>query len=123
MSDYLFSAMQKAAEDWANAAGSWLEAVTPTMPAELQEAFFGKGLNPSGLDAKTRLLLTLAALTVQGAIAAPLIRITVRYALEVGATEQEIAETIGQMSVFAGLPAATKALELAQSAIADRAAE
>ena len=30
--------------------------------------FFGKRLNPDGLDAKTRLLLTLTALTVLGAL-------------------------------------------------------
>jgi 4-carboxymuconolactone decarboxylase len=38
----------------------------------------------------------------------------VRHALEAGAKKQEIVETIGQMSVFAGIPAMTRALELAQ---------
>ena len=47
----------------------------------------GKTFNPDGLDAKTRLLLTLAGLTMQGAQAEPQIRLTVRHALEAGATK------------------------------------
>ncbi|MEL7088620.1 MAG: carboxymuconolactone decarboxylase family protein, partial [Planctomycetota bacterium] len=53
----------------------------PTMPAEMMEAFLGKGLNPEGLDAKTRLLVTLAALTVLGASAEDQVTLTVRHAL------------------------------------------
>ena len=90
------------------------EAMVPTMPKDFLEAFWGKGLSPEGLDAKTRLLLTLAALTVLGAQADSQIRLTVRHALEAGATKQEIAETIAQMSVFGGVPAMTRAMDLAR---------
>lgn len=120
MNDNIFTSMQKAAEEWTRATGPWLEAMTPTMPSEMLEAFFGKGMNPEGLDAKTRLLLTLAGLTVMGAHAEPQIRITVRQALEAGATEQEIAETIAQMGLFGGVPAMTKALSLAKAVIAEQ---
>jgi 4-carboxymuconolactone decarboxylase len=75
---------------------------------------FGNAVNEDGLDAKTRLLLTLAGLTMQGAQADVAVRQTVRHALEAGAKKQEIVETIGQMSMFAGLPAMNRALELAQ---------
>ena len=34
-------------------------------------------------------------------------------------TEQHISETIGMMSVFAGMPAMTRAMDLAQSVMAD----
>lgn len=95
------------------------EALWPTMPKDVMEMFFGNALNKDGLDAKTRLLLTLAGLTCQGAQADTAVRQTVRHALEAGAKKQEIVETIGQMSVFAGIPAMTKALELAQEAMAD----
>jgi 4-carboxymuconolactone decarboxylase len=71
--------------------------------------------NREGLDAKTRLLVTLAALTALGAQAEPQIRLTVRHAREAGATEREIAEVIWQMSMFGGLPAMQKALEIAQA--------
>jgi 4-carboxymuconolactone decarboxylase len=42
-----------------------------------------------------------------------------RHALEAGATEREIAEVIWQMSMFGGLPAMQKALEIAQSVFAE----
>ncbi len=93
------------------------EDLWPTMPAEMMEALMGKQFNPEGLDAKTRLLLTLQGLTIQGAVAEPQIRTTVRHALTAGATKQEIAETIAQAAIFAGVPAMTKAMEMAREAI------
>ena len=93
------------------------ESLWPTMPKDMMEMFFGKTLNKDGLDAKTRLLLTLGALTVLGAQAESQIRMTVRHLLEAGATKQEIVETIGQMSMFAGIPAMTKAMELVQEVL------
>ena len=91
------------------------EALWPTMPKDMMETVMGKGLNPEGLDAKTKLLLTLGALTMLGAQAEAQIRLTVRHALEAGATKQEIAEAIAMMGVFGGIPAMTKAMELASS--------
>ncbi|WP_294926951.1 carboxymuconolactone decarboxylase family protein [uncultured Paracoccus sp.] len=91
-----------------------LEKLMPVMPADLLEMWFGKTFNREGLDARTRLLVTIAALTVQGALAEPQMRLTIRHALEAGATKREIAEVIYQMSMFAGIPAMQKALEIAQ---------
>ncbi|MDE3122681.1 MAG: carboxymuconolactone decarboxylase family protein [Paracoccaceae bacterium] len=90
------------------------DALFPTMSKDMMEMFFGRTFNKEGLDAKTRLLVTLAALTVLGAQGEPQIRLTIRHALEAGATKREIAEVIAQMSLFGGLPAMTKALEIAQ---------
>ncbi|MEO0678439.1 MAG: carboxymuconolactone decarboxylase family protein [Pseudomonadota bacterium] len=119
MDKSLIEAMQKASEDWAKAASSWIGAMPNTMPQDMLEMFFGKTLNPNGLDAKTRLLLTLAALTVLGAQADEQIKATVRHAREAGATDQEIVETLVQMSIFAGAPAMTRAMGLARDAMAD----
>jgi 4-carboxymuconolactone decarboxylase len=58
------------------------------MPKEFLEMWFGKGLNKDGLDAKTRLLITLAGLTMLGAQSDTQIRMTVRHALEAGATRR-----------------------------------
>ena len=96
-----------------------LDKMFPTIPANLMEMWFGKTFNRDGLDAKTRMLVTLAALTVLGAQAEPQLRLTVRHAREAGATEREIAEVIWQMSMLAGLPAMQKALEIAQSVFAE----
>lgn len=111
----------KAGQDWAKALNPALESFTPkgfeamwpTMPKDVMESVMGKTFNPDGLDSKTRLLLTLAGLTVLGAQAEAQIRLTVRHAREAGATKQEIAETIAQMGMFGGIPAMTKAMELA----------
>ena len=91
------------------------EALMPTMPKDMMETVMGRTFNPDGLDAKTKLLLTLGALTILGAQAEAQIRLTVRHALEAGATKQEIAETIAMMGVFGGVPAMSKAMELASA--------
>jgi len=90
------------------------EKLWPTMPKEFMEMSFGKGLSREGLDARTRLLLTLAGLTMLGAQSDTQIRLTVRHALEAGATRDEIAETIAQMAIFAGIPSMTRAMEFAR---------
>ncbi len=122
-----FEAMMKAGQDWAKAMNPALESFTPagfeklwpTMPKELMETFMGKTFNPEGLDAKTKLLLTLMGLTVAGAVAEAQIRLTVRHAIEAGATGQEVAETIALAGMFGGVPAMTKAMELAQAVLND----
>ncbi|WP_282077631.1 carboxymuconolactone decarboxylase family protein [Epibacterium ulvae] len=122
-----FEAMMAQAQEMAKALNPGLEnfspkgfeALWPTMPKEVMEMMFGNAVNKDGLDAKTRLLLTLAGLTCQGAQADTAVRQTVRHALEAGAKKQEIVEAIGQMSVFAGIPAMTRALELAQDVMGD----
>ncbi|WP_170685818.1 carboxymuconolactone decarboxylase family protein [Ruegeria conchae] len=122
-----FELMMKQAQDMAKAMNPAMEnfspkgfeALWPTMPKEVMEMMFGNTVNKDGLDAKTRLLLTLAGLTCQGAQADSAVRQTVRHALEAGAKKQEIVETIGQMSVFAGIPAMTRALDLAQEVLGD----
>ncbi|WP_022706477.1 MULTISPECIES: carboxymuconolactone decarboxylase family protein [Paracoccus] len=91
------------------------EKMFPTMPADMLEMWFGKTFNRDGLDARTRLLITIAAMTVQGAHAEPQLRMTIRHAIEAGATPREVAETIYQMGVFGGIPAMQKALEIAQA--------
>ncbi|WP_108861576.1 carboxymuconolactone decarboxylase family protein [Ruegeria sp. Alg231-54] len=122
-----FDLMMKQAQDMAKAMNPAMEnfspkgfeALWPTMPKEVMEMMFGNTVNKDGLDAKTRLLLTLAGLTCQGAQADAAVRQTVRHTLEAGARKQEIVEAIGQMSVFAGIPAMTRALELAQEVMGD----
>ncbi|BDW84430.1 carboxymuconolactone decarboxylase family protein [Roseicyclus marinus] len=96
---------------------STMDKMWPTVPAEMLEAFLGRQFNPGGLEAKTRLLLTLLGLTIQGAVAEAQIRLTVRHAIAAGATRQEVAETIGLAALFGGVPAMNKAMELATEAL------
>ena len=107
-------------QDWAKQLGQGTEAFSPealakmmpTMPKEAMEAFMGKGASPDGLDAKTRLLLTLQGLIVQGAEAEAPIRLTVTHLRESGASDQEITETIALAGLFGGAPAMTKAMTI-----------
>ena len=117
-----FDAMIAMGQEWAKAINPALESFTPkgfealwpTMPKDVMEAFMGKTFNPEGLDAKTKMLLTLGGLTILGAQAEAQLRMTVRHAIEAGASKQEVAETIALMGMFGGLPAMTKAMELAR---------
>lgn len=99
------------------------EKMFPTMPADMLEMWFGKTFNRDGLDARTRLLVTLAGQVTLGAQAEAPVRLTIRHALEAGATEREIAEVIFQMSMFGGVPAMTKALELAREVFDEKSGE
>ena len=124
-----FKAMMEQGQEMAKAFAPALEGMDvkgfeklfPTMPADMLEAWFGKTMNPDGLDARTRLLVTIGALVVQGAMGEVQLRLTIRNALVAGATKREIAEVIWQMSMFGGLPAMQKALEIAQSVFAETA--
>ena len=117
-----FEMMMRQAQEMAKAMNPALESFSPkgfeklwpTMPKEFMEMSFGRGLSKEGLDAKTRLLLTLAGLTMLGAQSDTQIRMTVRHALEAGATKDEIAETIAQMAMFAGVPSMTRAMDFAR---------
>ncbi len=115
-----FEDLLRLGNDWARAMAPMMEPVTPeaierlwpTMPREAMEMFFGKTLNPDGLCAKTRLLLTLMGLTVIGAHAESQIRMTARHARAAGATDHEIAETVALAGLFGGAPASARAMQL-----------
>jgi 4-carboxymuconolactone decarboxylase len=92
----------------------------PTVPKEMMDMFWGNAINKGGLDAKTRLLVMLAGMTVQGAPVEPMFKSTVAHALEAGASEQEIGEVISQMSLLGGLPAMTRALGFARDVFAEK---
>ena len=91
----------------------------PTMPKDFMEMIWGNAFNKDGLDAKTRLMVMIAGMTVQGAPVEPMFKATVRHAVQAGATEKEIAEVVYQMSMLGGLPAMTRALGFAQEVFAE----
>ncbi|TBN44077.1 carboxymuconolactone decarboxylase family protein [Paracoccus subflavus] len=124
----LFQQMMQSGQEMARAFNPALETLDPrafekmipTMPADMLEMWFGRTFNRDGLDAKTRLLVTVAALTVLGAHAEPQLRLTIRHAIEAGATAREVAEVIYQMGMFGGIPAMQKALEVAQGVFSEQ---
>ena len=70
-----------------------------------------------GLDLKTRLLCTVAALTVLGR--QDQLRIHIERAVGAGATSEEVHEVILQMCAFGGFPAAWDALSTAGKVFGD----
>lgn len=123
----LFEAMMEQSQEMArrfnpaleNFQVAGFESMMPTMSKSFMEMAFGNTLNKGGLDAKTRLLVTIAALTVLGAQAEPQLKLSIRHAIAAGATQREVAEVIYQMSMFGGLPAMQKALQIAQGVFAE----
>ena len=75
---------------------------------------FGELYARNVVDARTRELCTVAALTVQG-FALPQLKLHVEAALRCGATRDEIVEIITQMIAYCGFPAATNALMTAKA--------
>jgi 4-carboxymuconolactone decarboxylase len=96
-----------------------LAATSPDLVRCLVEFPFGDIYPRSGLDLKTREMLTVAALTVLGYPQAEL-KDHIRGALNVGCTRDEILEIILQMAVYAGFPAALEAVKTAASVFGEK---
>lgn len=88
--------------------------LVPEMSDSLIEWAYGRHYSREGLDARTRQLATLAALTALGGQTAPQLKVNIEHSLAVGATRREITEVIWQMAVYGGMPAAINGLNAAQ---------
>jgi 4-carboxymuconolactone decarboxylase len=71
----------------------------------------------SGIDLRTREMLTVAMLAAMGTAPGKL-EFHVRAALNTGVTREEIIEIVLQVSVYAGVPACINAITAAKSAFA-----
>ncbi len=86
-----------------------LKDIAPDFARYLIEFPFGDIYSRPGLDLKSREIATVAALTALGN-AAPQLKVHIHAALNVGCSRQEVVETIMQMAVYAGFPAALNGL-------------
>lgn len=91
--------------------------IAPDFARYLIEFPFGDIYARPGLDLKSREIAVVAALTALGN-AAPQLRVHIQGALNVGATRTEVIETIMQMAVYAGFPAALNGLTVAKETFA-----
>ncbi|WP_082507206.1 MULTISPECIES: carboxymuconolactone decarboxylase family protein [unclassified Duganella] len=94
-----------------------LQDIAPDFARYLIEFPFGDIYSRPGLDLKSREIAVLAALTAMGN-AAPQLKVHIRAALNVGVSREEIVETIMQMAVYAGFPAALNGLMAAKEVFA-----
>lgn len=98
-----------------------LKDIAPDFGRYLVEFPFGDIYSRPGLDIKSREIATVAALTAIGT-AQPQLKVHITAALNVGCKKEEILETIMQMAVYAGFPAALNGLFAAKEVFAQHPA-
>ncbi len=96
-----------------------LEDISPDMARFVIEFPYGDIYSREGLDLKTRELITIASLTTLG-YAKDQLKAHVSNALNAGCTKEEIVETVMQMSIYAGFPAALNGLFAAKEVFVDK---
>ena len=91
-----------------------LQDIAPDFATYLFEFPFGDIYCRPGLGLREREIATIAALTAMGN-ARPQLEVHIAAGLNVGLTRTEIVETLMQMSVYAGFPAALNGLSAAKT--------
>lgn len=94
--------------------------ICPDLGRYIVEFGFGDVYSRPGLSLQQRELATVAALTALGN-ATPQLKVHIAAALNVGLAREEIVETILQMSVYAGFPAALNGMFAAKEVFAQHA--
>ena len=90
-----------------------LDDIAPDFARYLVEFPFGDIYSRPGRDLKSREIAVVAALVALGH-AQPQLKVHIQSALNVGVTRTEVIETIMQMAVYAGFPAALNGLAAAR---------
>jgi 4-carboxymuconolactone decarboxylase len=93
--------------------------IAPDFARYLIEFPFGDIYSRPGLGLREREIATISALTALGN-AAPQLKVHIEAGLNVGVGREEIVETIMQMAVYAGFPAALNGLFAAKEVFAAR---
>lgn len=96
-----------------------LKEISPEFADLLIEFPFGDVYSRPGLDLKSREIATIAALTAMGT-ARPQLKVHIHGALNVGCTREEVIETMIQMAVYAGFPAALNGMFAAKEVFDER---
>ncbi|WP_424986055.1 carboxymuconolactone decarboxylase family protein [Microbulbifer sp. S227A] len=89
------------------------DALVPGLSRTVVDVAYGQFYAREGLDEKTRLLATVAALTALGGQTRPQLKVNIASARKVGATQREIGEVIFQMALYGGFPAMINAMNAA----------
>ena len=92
--------------------------ICPDFDSYVTEILFGEVWQRSGLDLRTRSLVTIASLASLGRSLA--LELNIRGALGNGATKEDILETLLQIAPYAGFPACWEGLAIAGRVFAER---
>ena len=90
-----------------------LQDIAPDLARFIIEFSYGDIISRPGLDNRSREIASVALLTALGT-AQPQLKVHLSAALNVGATQRELAEAIMQMAVYAGFPAALNGMAAAR---------
>ena len=96
-----------------------LKDIAPDLARYVIEFAFGDVYNSPGLDLRSREIAAVAALTALGT-ASPQLKVHIHAALNVGVSRREVIETITQMAVYAGFPAALNGIFAAKEVFQGR---
>ncbi|SIS75779.1 4-carboxymuconolactone decarboxylase [Neptunomonas antarctica] len=96
-----------------------LKDVCPDLARYTIEFPFGDIYAREGLDLKSREIATIAALTALGNCQ-PQLKVHINAALNVGCTVKEVKETVLQMCVYAGFPAALNGMFVVKEVLTER---
>ena len=91
--------------------------ICPDLGRYIVEFGFGDVYSRPGLSLRERELATIAALTALGT-ATPQLKVHIAAGLHVGLSREEVLETIIQMSIYAGFPAALNGVFAAKEVFA-----
>ena len=95
-------------EDSAEETIAHWDAISPEFSGYVTEFLAGEIWSRSGLDRRTKSLVSIAALASLGRTRA--LELNLRFALKNGATRQDIVETLLQIAPYSGFPATWDAL-------------
>ncbi|RED13318.1 carboxymuconolactone decarboxylase family protein [Pontivivens insulae] len=85
----------------------------PGMAEGVVDFAYGRQYGRPGLALRDRYIATIAALTALGGQTRPQLKVNIAGGRKAGLSREEIAETIWQMSLYGGFPAAINALNAA----------
>ncbi len=89
------------------------DAFVPGLSEMVVNVSYGQFYAREGLDERTRLLCTIAALTALGSQTRPQLKVNIQSALNLGVSQREICEAIYQMALYGGFPAMINGLNAA----------
>ncbi len=89
------------------------DALVPGLSRTVVDVAYGQFYARGAVDEKTRLLATVAALTALGGQTRPQLKVNIASARAVGASREEIAEIIFQMTLYGGFPSMINAMNAA----------
>jgi 4-carboxymuconolactone decarboxylase len=112
-------ALQQVSSSAGSAVIESLKDIAPDLGRFIIEFSYGDVISRPGLNERTKELATIAMCTALGT-AQPQLAVHINAALNVGAANEEVVETIQQMAVYAGFPAALNGISIARTVFANR---